>query len=292
MKKLVSAFALAMTSLLTITACDEAPSAEEVAKLNAQKAAQAQLDKARAYTLDLAKELDKQAPQDFGIGLRAPLEVTADGKGIVFRVAMKQKIFDVASVEQLESFKKGFNQSVQSIFCTGKEVAKPMQKFMTRGQYLEFHLSDPDAVPLFSLKLDEVYCGGNPTSTQIAAVELTQLTQKQKTQGFYDDEYLNKVIIANYRKQLPQAMTSELSVVDLSAQNGVLTYHVEYTPASGKPNVLMIKALLKTIPESTCSLQPVQTLLRNIQAMVYSIESQGKVIDSINMTRESCGLGK
>lgn len=273
---------------LTLCACDNGPSSEELERAKVQQA-QAELEARTADTKKLADELNAIAPEDFGIGMRAPLTVGSDGNGIVFRVAMKQKMFDETNAEQLESFQKGFKSQVQAVFCEGQNVAKPMKKYMTQGHYLDFSLASNEGKTLFAEKMDEIYCKSNQAVVgNLTPEQLTMLTEKQKTQGYYDDEYLNQVIIANYQKQLPQPMTSELSVVSLSATNGELTYHVDYKPTSGKPNAAMIKALLKSIPENTCELAPVQTLLHNVKSMVYSVEIDGKSLETITMTKDSC----
>lgn len=176
----------------------------------------------------LMEDLTKLLPQDPDNETKvSPLP---DGKGI--QVTIKKNSLNLKEQkDSAENFAFAISEFLTGFFCQGSRISSQFSRYVNRQSYLSLVYLDSSGQEISRHLVNDGFCkenSGNNFNTTKAMV-------KQKKQGFYDEDFLNRVYRPLLEKNLPRRLASNLVLERATIGPGSeIHFYVQYTPAPGE----------------------------------------------------------
>ena len=176
----------------------------------------------------LMKDLTRLLPQDPENETKvSPLP---DGKGI--QVTVKKNTLNLnEQKDSADNFASAISEFLTGFFCQGSRISAQFSRYVNKQSYLSLVYLDSSGQEISRHLVDDGFCkqnSGNSFNTTKAMV-------KQKKQGFYDEDFLNRVYRPLLEKNLPRRLASNLVLERAAIGPGSeIHFYVQYTPASGE----------------------------------------------------------
>jgi hypothetical protein len=176
----------------------------------------------------LMKNLTKLLPQDPDNETRvSPLP---DGKGI--QVTVKKNSLNLREQkDSAENFASASSEFLTGFFCQGSRISGQFSRYVNKQSYLSLVYLDSSGQEISRHLINNGFCkenSGNSFNTTKAMV-------KQKKQGFYDEDFLNRVYRPLLEKNLPRRLAPNLVLERAAIGPGSeIHFYVQYTPPPGE----------------------------------------------------------
>ena len=154
----------------------------------------------------------------------------SDGKGI--KVTVRKNNLSLRDrKESSQDFVNALPDFLTGFFCQGSIISGQFSRYINKNSYLDLVYLDQSGQKLSEHIINSDFCKNNGKNSY----NTTKALMKQEKQGFYDEEFLNRVYRPLLEKNLPRRLAPNLVLERAAIGPGSeVHFYVIYTGAPGE----------------------------------------------------------